>query len=1095
MITMKKILFLFLFLSTKLFFSQILVNESFEGTALPTGWAVGQYDFPYYFNTAAGDPCHGSKTLTFRVGGYHGTGSRRLTYSSNQSNGKDIFYSFKYSNKKVPGSLMHHSAQLLLRYSINNGISWIELQRVINPAAEVNCATVSGKIPGINVPVGSNFVLEVWFSLSNNSSGTITDVGVDDVKIEQKPNNFNCYMPVNITTPNITNNSVKINWANQNSSIPDNYEYFISTNNLTPEDSTLPTGSTPGSNTSITLNTLQPDTQYYLWMRSSCGTNEKSFWTNVHTFKTECNPVASVFEDFSSSISSNFPNCWDCVAVNNGACNISGNNTNKYALLYAYYSSSRVVALPPLNNINSGLNRIRFKSWKMNDIATPLYVGYITDLSNISTFVSLQSFTINENSYASAIDRTVNIPNNLPANSRLAFKTTNESGYFNDGVAIDDVAWEPIPMCSAPTALSISDYSLNSLTLNWSPGSIGSADSYEVYYTTGTVAPIASTVPTISGIVGNSVTLTNLVPNNVYRVWVRASCSQGGKSDWSSSYVSSAPCVPDVIRGGRVFEYFNTTGGIYNLNYTTNLNAVYNNQSSSVLTVAKGTTFNYTGKTVTIFGHSYYMWIDWNRDAQFDNVTEKIFAQPGYPIINGSYFIDPSRPSGVYKMRIATSWYDSNLTPCSFTGATTVSYIDFTLEIVDPPVCIQPKNLMASNMTGSSVDLSWEGTSSGGTYDIFYSVNNIQPSQNTVPTIQGVMGNSTVISNLPSFSKYYVWIRENCGNGNYSYWSVPVSFETLCLPPVLTASGGTSCAGGKVTLNALCGGNCSVRWYDSAVGGTLLHTGNSYLTNNLTTSTTYYAQASYAKELPPIKPLYNSTTSVAVENSGGLVFSCNEFFTLKSVDVFVANINTINNLNVTIQLLNQNGQIIYTKSFPLVGSIGTPQRNTLELNWDIPPGMDYQIIKINPTTGTTPIFVFDESPSFPVSIGNVGAITRSIFYYNRYDYFYNWKVLTYCNSQRQGVLADIDSTCLGVNDTEIKKADIQIYPNPFENDIQIDSKEKIDLIIISDLSGRQVKNIKNPDFTLHLNDLASGVYLLTVKLKTGDMKTFKILKK
>lgn len=52
---------------------------------------------------------------------------------------------------------------------------------------------------------------------------------------------------------------------------------------------------------------------------------------------------------------------------------------------------------------------------------------------------------------------------------------------------------------------------------------------------------------------------------------------------------------------------------------------------------------------------------------------------------------------------------------------------------------------------------------------------------------------------------------------------------------------GSRCGSGSVTLNASSGG--IVRWYNALTGGTLLGTGTSFITPNISISTTYYAEA------------------------------------------------------------------------------------------------------------------------------------------------------------------------------------------------------------------------------------------------------------
>ena len=42
--------------------------------------------------------------------------------------------------------------------------------------------------------------------------------------------------------------------------------------------------------------------------------------------------------------------------------------------------------------------------------------------------------------------------------------------------------------------------------------------------------------------------------------------------------------------------------------------------------------------------------------------------------------------------------------------------------------------------------------------------------------------NSIELSNLESNTKYYVWVRSDCGASDFSAWGEPLEFTTLCYP-------------------------------------------------------------------------------------------------------------------------------------------------------------------------------------------------------------------------------------------------------------------------------------------------------------------------
>ena len=66
---------------------------------------------------------------------------------------------------------------------------------------------------------------------------------------------------------------------------------------------------------------------------------------------------------------------------------------------------------------------------------------------------------------------------------------------------------------------------------------------------------------------------------------------------------------------------------------------------------------------------------------------------------------------------------------------------------------------------------------------------------------------------------------------------------TITIPKITSATPNSICGTGVITLQATATDGV-VNWYDLPTGGTLLNTGNSYTTPNLTTTTSYYVDAS-----------------------------------------------------------------------------------------------------------------------------------------------------------------------------------------------------------------------------------------------------------
>lgn len=97
---------------------------------------------------------------------------------------------------------------------------------------------------------------------------------------------------------------------------------------------------------------------------------------------------------------------------------------------------------------------------------------------------------------------------------------------------------------------------------------------------------------------------------------------------------------------------------------------------------------------------------------------------------------------------------------------------------VPPPTCLPPSNLVASNATSNSIDLSW---TSGGANDwhIEYGLAGFTPGTGTLVAIGT---NPYTLSGLTPNTSYEIRIRDSCGVGDVSFWTGMTAFLTGCAP-------------------------------------------------------------------------------------------------------------------------------------------------------------------------------------------------------------------------------------------------------------------------------------------------------------------------
>jgi len=100
--------------------------------------------------------------------------------------------------------------------------------------------------------------------------------------------------------------------------------------------------------------------------------------------------------------------------------------------------------------------------------------------------------------------------------------------------------------------------------------------------------------------------------------------------------------------------------------------------------------------------------------------------------------------------------------------------------------CNAPTDLVVSGVTSTGATINWTASTSAPTlgYDYYVSTTATAPTGTTTPTGNVASGTTLTLTDLPSATNHYVWVRSNCVAGDASLWKA-ASFFTLC-PPITT---------------------------------------------------------------------------------------------------------------------------------------------------------------------------------------------------------------------------------------------------------------------------------------------------------------------
>lgn len=387
-----------------------------------------------------------------------------------------------------------------------------------------------------------------------------TSTGISNIFAFSADVYSDCAPPVVQPATNITSTGATVSWTASSSAQASSYSVYYSTSSSIPTSGAVPQVANV-SGTSTPLGILTPNTTYYYWVRTNCAnTTGQSAWSFSGTFKTLCGPVTSLSENFDSyAAAAVLPDCWVRL-VTTGTLSINSTTpASGLRNIYQYSSTSQAATtavLPEFSNINAGTHWLKFKARVSSGAPGTLNVGYLTNPTDASTFVLIQALSITNISYGP--DYTVIVPSSVPATARLAIRNAADAkGYY-----YDDVIWEPIPTCVAPTGVVTSNPTVNSVNVAFTPPFSGASNGYEYYY-----SPVSTVVPTAttnaSGTFpanSTSGTITGLNPSQTYNLWVRSVCSAADKSSWTYQTFFRTACAP----AATLFEDFESyaTGSI-----------------------------------------------------------------------------------------------------------------------------------------------------------------------------------------------------------------------------------------------------------------------------------------------------------------------------------------------------------------------------------------------------------------------------------------------------------------------------------------------------------------------------------------------------
>ncbi len=572
-----------------------------------------------------------------------------------------------------------------------------------------------------------------------------------------------CVAPSNVIVSNVLIDNALLSWTENGNAT--SWEIEVVPIGNTPTGIGVLTTTNP-----YTISGLNSSTEYVVYVRSSCGSGNFSDWISSNSFTTAvdfCSGDHFYDTGGASNPYSNGENYTVTIAPSTGNNTVmvtfnSFNLESGYDYLYVYdgsdinapllgsFSGSTIPGPFTSNNPNGTLT-----FWFISD-GSVTYNGWDATVTCLNiTCPTPNSFTAQNISYNS-LDLSWNAGDSESAweieyglsgfsqgNGTLFQTSTNPQSITglnpnttydfyiraNCGANIgdDDSLWvgpitaTTLVSCPQPFGIYVNT-TYNSAEVSWTPG--GLEANWEIEYGLYGFTQGSGTLVQTSS---NPYTITGLNPDTAYQVYIRANCGANIGDD-------------DSNWNGPIYFYTQSLPGPSNL--TTSLD-----QNTGNVTL-NWDAANYNGNSDF---ETYYIYRDGALVATsvFETYTDNL------PIY-GNYY---------YYVRAKYNQGESYST---------------NTEYVLWESCPTPSNLIASNETVNSVDLTWDVGYSETAWEIEYG--NFGFNQGTGTYVQATT-NPFTLSGLNHSTKYDVYLRANCGTNpgdDDSNWIGPITFSTLC---------------------------------------------------------------------------------------------------------------------------------------------------------------------------------------------------------------------------------------------------------------------------------------------------------------------------
>ena len=533
--------------------------------------------------------------------------------------------------------------------------------------------------------------------------------------------------------------------------------------------------------------------------------NVMLFSTEEISPKSSCSPFSLPFKESFNSDSSSI-DCWTIVDGNGDSSSPTGSNIWK-TISYSthegngtmyFYGSGKPNddwLISPTFSLNGGLYELsyfyRTNTYDKNEFE----VYYSTNGVDVSDFTEViyPKKMVQLGDYVKATYYFENITGSVNIGWHVV--TNGDTSLYVDEISLEEVS------CKAPDlGVKISNIGSDKATASWQ-------DDYNSKWEYHLLEE-DEVLPTKSGAVasGKSISLLkttgasslNLLPNTPYDFYVRSSCGVNKFSKWIGPIKFRTSCVDFNL---PFVEGFNKDSSSISCWSTPNVNSdgtlisdiwkvnsdrfegdqsmrYYGSGSNDAWLISPGLVFDsnktyrvsYKYKTSVSFKNDYRVLLS-KSGAAISAFTEVLLERKQ---LNNESWIEEKIIINGISGSVNLAWHANTMN-----SSTYIFIDDLKIEEV---ACADATDLVITNATKNAVNIDWkDGFGSEWEYVVNVKGTGVPAGSGIKTTSKSVVADKDTKGNvLQSNTAYEVYVRSVCSNGEFSDWTGPVSFRTLC---------------------------------------------------------------------------------------------------------------------------------------------------------------------------------------------------------------------------------------------------------------------------------------------------------------------------